>query len=80
MNDKEKIQLTLSIIGELEDATRWNKTKILEVVEGTNWDEYTYAELIDKMNSNYASQTELLILLQFRGIEYIKKILEGVEK
>ena len=59
MNDKERIQNALRIIGELEDVSRKQMHEILEKDENTTSEDY-----------------EELILLEFRGIEKIKEILE----
>ena len=60
MNDKERIQNALRIIGELEDVSRKEMKEILEKDENTTREDY-----------------EELILLEFRGIEKIKEMLES---
>jgi len=59
MNDKERIQNSLRLIGELEDVTRKEMHEILSKSDNTTKEDY-----------------EELILLEFRGIEKIKEILE----
>ena len=59
MNDKERIQNSLRLIGELEDVTRKEMHEILGKSDNTIKEDY-----------------EELILLEFRGIEKIKEILE----
>jgi len=59
MNDKERIQNALRLIGELEDVSRKEMHEILGKSDNTTKEDY-----------------EELILLEFRGIEKIKEILE----
>ena len=59
MNDKERIQNALRLIGELEDVSRKQMHEILEKSDNTTKEDY-----------------EELILLEFRGIEKIKEMLE----
>jgi|TARA_B110000263_G_scaffold178566_1_gene156228 hypothetical protein len=59
MNDKERIQNALRLIGELEDVSRKEMHEILGKSDNTKED---YEELI---------------LLEFRGIEKIKEMLES---
>ena len=59
MNDKERIQNALRLIGELEDVSRKEMHEILEKSDNTTNEDY-----------------EELILLEFRGIEKIKEVLE----
>ena len=59
MNDKERIQNALRLIGELEDVSRKEMHEILGKSDNTTKGDY-----------------EELILLEFRGIEKIKEILE----
>jgi len=59
MNDKERIQNSLRLIGELEDVTRKEMHEILGKSDNTTKEDY-----------------EELILLEFRGIEKIKEMLE----
>ena len=60
MNDKERIQNALRLIGELEDVSRTEMRKILEKDKNATSEDY-----------------EELILLEFRGIEKIKEMLES---
>ncbi|SVC57649.1 uncharacterized protein METZ01_LOCUS310503 [marine metagenome] len=61
MNDKERIQNALRLIGELEDVSRKGMNEILEKSEEHKVPPHDY---------------EALIVLEFRGIEKIKEILE----
>ena len=59
MNDKERIQNALRLIGELEDVSRKEMHEILGKSDNITKEDY-----------------EEMILLEFRGIEKIKEILE----
>ena len=61
MNDKERIQNALRLIGELEDVSRKEMNEILEKSEKHRIPSEDYEELI---------------LSEFRGITKIKEILE----
>ena len=62
MNDKERIQNALRLIGELEDVSRTEMRKILEKSEKHRIPSEDYEELI---------------LSEFRGITKIKEMLES---